>query len=198
MIFKLFQFKCSKQSYRKKLYDWCVFKRASLLLGMHGVPALWARLPPYLDQKMSCLMLWTQSDFKNIAITAKIFKEICKTCQFFIKFPTNIGKIILFLAVMEAIPTIVCDTLYTLGLHDQIPSWKIMDNKGRITVVLHWEPEDVAALRSSSLPAIAGPSRQSSTCSTIASGGPRLLGIHARSISQVRSWDEFNWRNPVV
>ena len=91
-----------------------------------------------------------------------------------------------FLAVMEAIPTIVCDTLYTLGLHDQIPSWKIMDNKGRITVVLHWEPEDVAALRSSSLPAIAGPSRQSSTCSTIASGGPRLLGIHARSISQVR------------
>ena len=100
-------------------------------------------------------------------------------------------KKILFLAVMEAIPTIVCDTLYTLGLHDQIPSWKIMDNKGRITVVLHWEPEDVAALRSSSLPAIAGPSRQSSTCSTIASGGPRLLGIHARSISQVRFWDEF-------
>ena len=90
------------------------------------------------------------------------------------------------LAVMEAIPTIVCDTLYTLGLHDQTPSWKIMDNKGRITVVLHGEPEDVAALRSSSLPAIAGPSRQSSTCSTIASGGPRLLGIHARSISQVR------------
>ena len=92
-----------------------------------------------------------------------------------------------FLAVMEAIPTIVCDTLYTLGLHDQTPSWKIMDNKGRITVVLHWEPEDVAALRSSSLPAIAGPSRQSSTCSTIASGGPRLLGIHARSISQVNT-----------
>ena len=95
-------------------------------------------------------------------------------------------KKILFLAVMEAIPTIVCDTLYTLGLHDQIPSWKIMDNKGRITVVLHWEPEDVAALRSSNLPAIAGPSRQSSTCSTIASGGPRLLGIHARLSSQVR------------
>ena len=88
-------------------------------------------------------------------------------------------------AVMEVIPNIVCDTLYSLGLHDQTPSWKIMDNKGRITVVLHWEPEEVAALRSSSLPAIAGPSRQSSTCSTIASGGPRLLGIHARSYSQV-------------
>ena len=86
---------------------------------------------------------------------------------------------------MEAIPSIVCDTLYSLGLHDQTPSWKIMDNKGRITVVLHWEPEEVAALRGTTLPAIAGPSRQSSTCSTIASGGPRLLGIHARSISQV-------------
>jgi hypothetical protein len=85
---------------------------------------------------------------------------------------------------MEAIPNIICDTLYTLGLHDQTPSWKIMDNKGRITVVLHWEPEEVAALRGTTLPAIAGPSRQSSTCSTIASGGPRLLGIHARSISQ--------------
>ena len=57
-----------------------------------------------------------------------------------------------------------------------------MDNKGRVTVVLHWDPEEVAALRGSALPAIAGPTRQSSTCSTIASGGPRLLGI--RSISQ--------------
>lgn len=87
---------------------------------------------------------------------------------------------------MEAIPNIICDTLFSLGLHDQTPSWKIMDNKGRITVVLHWEPEDMAALRgSSTLPAIAGPSRQNSACSTIASGGPRLLGIQARSISQV-------------
>ena len=117
---------------------------------------------------------------------------------------------------MEAIPSIICDTLYSLGLHDQTPSWKIMDNKGRITVVLHWEPDDLAALKGeelvyvhlnfgaknvyfvthiiitkpffsigTTLPAIAGPSRQSSTCSTIASGGPRLLGIHTRSISQV-------------
>ena len=60
----------------------------------------------------------------------------------------------------------------------QTPSWKIMDNKGRITVVLHWE-------RDGPLP-LAGPSRQSSTCSTIAAGGPRLLGVHSRSISQVR------------
>ena len=90
-----------------------------------------------------------------------------------------------FSAVMEAVPSIVCETLYSLGLHDQVPSWKIMDNKGRITVVLHWEPDEIAALRGTNLPAIAGPSRQSSTCSTIASGGPRLLGIHTRSISQV-------------
>jgi len=52
-----------------------------------------------------------------------------------------------------------------------------MDNKGRITVVLHWE-------REGHLP-LTGPSRQSSTCSTIAAGGPRLLGVHSRSISQV-------------
>ena len=79
---------------------------------------------------------------------------------------------------MEAIPTIVCDTLYAMGLHDQTPSWKIMDNKGRITVVLHWEREGAE------FQAISGPSRQSST-STIASGGPRLLGVHTRSLSQV-------------
>ena len=35
---------------------------------------------------------------------------------------------------MDAIPTVVCDTLYSMGLHDQTPSWKIMDSRGRITV----------------------------------------------------------------
>ena len=38
------------------------------------------------------------------------------------------------LSVMDAIPTVVCDTLYSMGLHDQTPSWKIMDSRGRITV----------------------------------------------------------------
>ena len=101
---------------------------------------------------------------------------------------------------MEAIPSIVCDTLYSMGLHDQTPAWKIMDSKGHITVVLAWDKEH------SGLPALSGPgtnsgsmlqltserggsghgpSRQSSLCSTIASGGPRLLGVHARSFSQV-------------
>jgi hypothetical protein len=31
--------------------------------------------------------------------------------------------------------------LAALGLQEEIPSWKIMDNKGKITVVLHWEKE---------------------------------------------------------
>ena len=39
-----------------------------------------------------------------------------------------------FCSVMDAIPTVVCDTLYSMGLHDQTPSWKIMDSRGRITV----------------------------------------------------------------
>ena len=92
---------------------------------------------------------------------------------------------------MEAIPSIVCDTLYSMGLHDQTPNWKIMDSKGRITVVLNWEKEGAGALMltgpgGASGGGTAGPSRQSSICSTtIASGGPRLLGVHARSISQV-------------
>ena len=101
---------------------------------------------------------------------------------------------------MEAIPTIVCDTLYAMGLHDQTPSWKIMDNKGRITVVLCWDGHQSNALMSGTVdsgiggstvglagggyPALGGPgqSRQNSTTSsTIASGGPRLLGVRSLS-----------------
>lgn len=44
-----------------------------------------------------------------------------------------------FVAAIRAIPTIVCETIYALELHNETPSWKIMDNKGRITVVLHWD-----------------------------------------------------------
>ena len=43
--------------------------------------------------------------------------------------------------VVSTIPKIVCETLAALGLQEEIPSWKIMDNKGKITVVLHWEKE---------------------------------------------------------
>lgn len=94
--------------------------------------------------------------------------------------------------VVSTIPKIVCETLAALGLQEEIPSWKIMDNKGKITVVLHWEkehpPGQPPSLQvgpgagtggSSSVSRVT--SRQSSTCSTIAQGGPRLLGVHGRS-----------------
>ena len=81
-------------------------------------------------------LLLCSKKFQKGAIWLKLFFfTICFNILFII------------LAVMEAIPSIICDTLYSLGLHDQTPSWKIMDNKGRITVVLHWEPDDLAALK---------------------------------------------------
>lgn len=42
-------------------------------------------------------------------------------------------------AAISAIPKIVCETIHALELQDETPSWKIMDNKGRVTVVLHWD-----------------------------------------------------------
>jgi len=90
--------------------------------------------------------------------------------------------------VVSTIPKIVCETLAALGLQEEIPSWKIMDNKGKITVVLHWEkehplgqPPALQVGNSSSVSRVT--SRQSSTCSTIA-GGPRLLGVHSRGPSR--------------
>ncbi|XP_069184751.1 uncharacterized protein [Procambarus clarkii] len=44
------------------------------------------------------------------------------------------------LAAITAIPKIVCETIYSLGLHDEAPVWKIMDQYGKITVVLSWDP----------------------------------------------------------
>lgn len=91
--------------------------------------------------------------------------------------------------VVSTIPKIVCETLAALGLQEEIPSWKIMDNKGKITVVLHWEKEhpigqmpSLQVSGSSSVSRVT--SRQSSTCSTIAAGGPRLLGVHSRGPSR--------------
>jgi len=94
--------------------------------------------------------------------------------------------------VVSTIPKIVCETLAALGLQEEIPSWKIMDNKGKITVVLHWEkehpPGQPPSLQVGPGAGVGGSSsvsrvtsRQSSTCSTIAQGGPRLLGVHGRS-----------------
>ncbi|KAH8041967.1 hypothetical protein HPB51_019708 [Rhipicephalus microplus] len=45
-------------------------------------------------------------------------------------------------AAITAIPRIVCDAIASLELMDLEPSWKIMDNKGRVTVVLHWDQHE--------------------------------------------------------
>ncbi|XP_011502470.1 PREDICTED: uncharacterized protein LOC105365895 isoform X2 [Ceratosolen solmsi marchali] len=42
-------------------------------------------------------------------------------------------------AAISAIPKIVCETIHALELHDETPTWEIMDNKGRVTVALHWD-----------------------------------------------------------
>lgn len=36
----------------------------------------------------------------------------------------------------------MCDAIASLELMDLQPSWKIMDNKGRVTVVLHWDQHE--------------------------------------------------------
>ncbi|XP_034185484.1 DNA fragmentation factor-related protein 2 isoform X1 [Osmia lignaria lignaria] len=57
-------------------------------------------------------------------------------------FPTGVDII---RAAISAIPKIVCETIHALELHDETPSWKIMDNKGRVTVVLHWDQRSSAS-----------------------------------------------------
>ncbi|XP_041977590.1 uncharacterized protein LOC121731946 isoform X2 [Aricia agestis] len=66
-------------------------------------------------------------------------------------YPTGVDVI---KAAISAIPKIVCETIHALELHDETPSWKIMDNKGRVTVVLHWDQRPAAS------PAARSPSRQ--------------------------------------
>ncbi|XP_057668998.1 uncharacterized protein LOC130901550 isoform X2 [Diorhabda carinulata] len=55
-------------------------------------------------------------------------------------------------AAISAIPKIVCETIHALDLHDETPSWKIMDNKGRVTVVLHWDQRSGPSRASSEAP----------------------------------------------
>ncbi|KAJ1528008.1 hypothetical protein ONE63_007934 [Megalurothrips usitatus] len=51
-----------------------------------------------------------------------------------------------FESAITAIPRIVCETINALELQNEVPSWKIMDNKGRVTVVLHWDHAKAAQL----------------------------------------------------
>ncbi|XP_047501271.1 uncharacterized protein LOC125047186 isoform X2 [Penaeus chinensis] len=53
---------------------------------------------------------------------------------------------------ITAIPKIVCETIYSLGLHDEAPVWKIMDHYGKITVVLSWDPSHRGDRHASSSP----------------------------------------------
>ncbi|CAM1311854.1 Uncharacterised protein g5818 [Pycnogonum litorale] len=46
-------------------------------------------------------------------------------------------------AAITAFPKIVCEAINSLELLDKQPSWKIMDNKGRVTVVLHWDQREL-------------------------------------------------------
>ncbi|RZF45161.1 hypothetical protein LSTR_LSTR007124 [Laodelphax striatellus] len=55
-------------------------------------------------------------------------------------YPTGVDVI---RTAISAIPKIVCETIHALELQDETPSWKIMDNKGRVTVVLHWDQRQV-------------------------------------------------------
>ncbi|XP_022235298.1 uncharacterized protein LOC111083232, partial [Limulus polyphemus] len=52
------------------------------------------------------------------------------------------GSVETLRAAIRAIPQIVCEAINILELVDQQPSWKIMDNKGQVTVVLHWDQRD--------------------------------------------------------
>lgn len=62
-------------------------------------------------------------------------------------------------AAISAIPRIVCETIHALELHDETPSWKIMDNKGRVTVVLHWDQRSGPSRASSSETSSPGPGK---------------------------------------
>ncbi|XP_066902536.1 uncharacterized protein [Halyomorpha halys] len=53
-------------------------------------------------------------------------------------YPTGVDVI---RTAISAIPKIVCETIHALDLQNETPSWKIMDNKGRVTVVLHWDQQ---------------------------------------------------------
>lgn len=65
----------------------------------------------------------------------------------------------------------MCETIHALELHNETPSWKIMDNKGRVTVVLHWDQRPSSSLQQqkiieSSQSSKLSPSKKNETNST--------------------------------
>ncbi|KAG1672167.1 Cell death activator CIDE-A [Nymphon striatum] len=100
---------------------------------------------------------------KATALRINLARIICDVSLIFglgtsnIKFHTHANKIRLdkgvrqgdsispkpFTVSITAFPKIVCEAINSLELLDKEPSWKIMDNKGRVTVVLHWDQREI-------------------------------------------------------
>lgn len=90
---------------------------------------------------------------------------------------------------ISAIPRIVCETIHSLELHDETPSWKIMDNKGRVTVVLHWDQRHGGS-NSTSAAAASGShkSETSKFSSSPSSSSPnKIKGVDHRSSTPLGS-----------
>ncbi|XP_043493201.1 uncharacterized protein LOC122518372 [Polistes fuscatus] len=90
-------------------------------------------------------------------------------------------------AAISAIPKIVCETIHALELHDETPSWKIMDNKGRVTVVLHWDQRSSSSsqVQSQSKGADAQSSKYSPTKKADLSGSQRPSLVIETSIDKL-------------
>nr|XP_018901975.1 PREDICTED: uncharacterized protein LOC109033707 [Bemisia tabaci] len=84
---------------------------------------------------------------------------------------------------ISAIPKIVCETIHALELDHETPSWKIMDNKGRVTVVLHWDQRPGQSSHGTAASSAAGtPKKQSSLVvqSSLDGGGSLNGGAPSR------------------
>uniref|UniRef100_A0ABD2WXB1 CIDE-N domain-containing protein n=1 Tax=Trichogramma kaykai TaxID=54128 RepID=A0ABD2WXB1_9HYME len=93
-------------------------------------------------------------------------------------------------AAISAIPKIVCETIYALELHDETPSWKIMDNKGRVTVVLHWDQRLTTSTQSTTK------TNDCSQLSKYASSAKTDYSTSYRpSLMLQTSLDKFNYNN---
>ncbi|CAK9816074.1 hypothetical protein ANTPLA_LOCUS8876 [Anthophora plagiata] len=101
-------------------------------------------------------------------------------------FPTGVDII---RAAISAIPKIVCETIHALELHDETPSWKIMDNKGRVTVVLHWDQR--SSTSSQVQPQQKGPDAQTSKYSPTKKTD--LSGSQRPSLVIQTSLDKLNY-----
>ncbi|XP_066995850.1 uncharacterized protein Drep2 isoform X2 [Anabrus simplex] len=92
-------------------------------------------------------------------------------------------------AAISAIPKIVCETIHALELHDETPSWKIMDNKGRVTVVLHWDQRQQQQQQQQQQHKAGGdpgaskfsPSKKAEGASLVIQTSLEKLGIHSTS-----------------